>query len=262
MNPLNLVEAANKQKVPGYTNTPIIPGTQWHVHDPNRPQPKIVTTQSAVSVPPPSDATVLFDGKNMDAFARAWGDDRKPEWLIEDGVMTIQQDPETGKHQSIRTRQAFGDMQLHVEWRSPAQLDKYAPSRGNSGLFLMGRYEFQIMQSHNNANYPDGQAAAIYGQTPPLVNAARPADEWQSYDIIFEAPEFDKQGKLVKKAHVTAFHNGVLVHLRTPIEGPTRHKKVTPYKAHKAKEPLVIQDHGSPVSFRNIWVRELDLKRP
>ncbi|AWB65670.1 DUF1080 domain-containing protein [Saccharobesus litoralis] len=256
------VQAASQDKIPGYTNTPLVPGTKWHVHDPNRPQPKIVTTAGPISQPPPSDAIVLFDGQSMDAFARSWGNKNPVEWLIKDGVVTIQKDPKTGKNQSIRTKQSFGDMQLHVEWRSPAQLEKHPPARGNSGLFLMGRYELQIMQSHNNKNYPDGQAAAVYGQTPPLVNASRPADEWNSYDIVFEAPEFDKEGNVLKKAHVTVFHNGVLVQLRTPILGPTRHKKTTPYKAHKAKEPLVIQDHGSPVSFRNIWVRELDLTRP
>ncbi|MGJ8679507.1 3-keto-disaccharide hydrolase [Paraglaciecola sp.] len=252
-----IAQSANQQKqdVFGYTNTPIIPGTQWHVHDPRRPQPEVVTPKSAVVQQAPADAIVLFDGSNMDAFERS--KDSKPvQWLIEDGVVTIQKDPKTGKNQSIRTKEKLGDMQLHIEWRSPVKTDKKRQQKGNSGLYIMGRYEVQILDSYQNPVYPDGQAAALYGQTPPLANASLPPGVWQSYDIVFEAPKFDDKGKLTKKAHATVFHNGVLVQHRTPLNGPTGHKSVKEYQAH-GPSPLVIQDHSSPVSFRNIWVRKL-----
>lgn len=192
----------------------------------------------------------------MDAFERT-KDSKAVQWLIEDGVVTIQSDPKTGKNQSIRTKEKLGDMQLHIEWRSPLKSSKKRQQKGNSGLYIMGRYEVQILDSYQNPVYPDGQAAAVYGQTPPLLNASLAPGQWQSYDIVFEAPRFDKQGKLTKHAHVTVFHNGILVQNRTKINGPTGHKSVKTYQAH-GPSPLVIQDHSSPVSFRNIWVRKLD----
>lgn len=247
---------AAQNDVFGFTDTPIIPGTKWHVHDPKRPQPRLVTPISLVSQKAPSDAIVLFDGSNMNAFERTL--DGKPvNWVIENSVVTIQKDLKTGKQQSIRTKEKFTDMQLHIEWRSPVKTKEKGQQKGNSGLYIMGRYEVQILDSYQNPVYPDGQAAAIYGQTPPLVNASLPTGEWQSYDIVFEAPRFDAKGNLYKKAYVTVFHNGVLVQNKTPLNGPTGYKSVKKYQAH-GPAPLVIQDHGSPVSFRNMWVRKLN----
>jgi hypothetical protein len=226
----------------------------WPVHDLDRPQPTIVTpgTFSTQDVPgtPPSDAIVLFDGTDLSAFESAKGG--PAPWKVENGYVEV-----VDKSGYIETKQAFGDIQLHVEFRTPTPPKGDSQDRGNSGLYFMGRYEVQVLDSYENETYPDGQAAALYGQYPPLVNASRPPGTWQVYDIAFEAPRFDAQGNVVAPARATVFHNGVLVQNASEYTGPSGHKQRPPYKAHAAKLPLRIQDHGNPVRFRNIWVREL-----
>jgi hypothetical protein len=158
---------------------------------------------------------------------------------------------------SLRTRQAFGDVQLHLEWRAPADAAGRGQGRGNSGVFLMGRYEVQILDSHENPTYPDGQAAALYGQYPPLANASRPPGAWQTYDIVFRRPHFDDAGAVVRPATVTVYHNGVLVQDRVALTGPTAHEARPPYEPHASRLPLLLQEHGDAVRFRNVWIREL-----
>ncbi len=158
---------------------------------------------------------------------------------------------------SIRTREEFGDVQLHVEWRSPATIEGDGQGRGNSGVFLQKRYEVQVLDSFENRTYANGQAASVYKQHSPLVNATRPPGEWQTYDIIFRAPRFDADGKLTHPAYLTVFHNGVLVQDHAEVEGLTVYIGAPYYDAHPPKQPLSLQDHGNPVSFRNIWLREL-----
>ena len=236
----------------GYKDTPIQPWTdgKYCVHDLDRPAPKHVTPGRASTedcpVSAPSDATVLFDGEDL----AAW---QPSSWKVADGYA------EAGEG-SLETKEARGDFQFHVEWMAPTAPPEHMMSRGNSGVLLMGRYEIQIFDSHpQHAEqiYADGQAAALYGQAPPLVNACRAPGEWQSFDIVFTAPVFE-DGKLTKRAAVTMFHNGVLVHLNQEIMGPMAHCQIVPYQPHPAKLPLVLQGHGSPVRFRNIWIRPLD----
>jgi hypothetical protein len=158
---------------------------------------------------------------------------------------------------SIRTKRGFGDCQLHVEWATPAAATGSGQDRGNSGVFLMDLYEVQVLDSYNSKTYADGMAAAIYGQYPPLVNASRKPGEWQTYDIVFHAPRFDEDGKLVSPARMTVLHNGILVQDNEELTGPTANKARPPYKAHADKLPLSLQDHGHPVRYRNIWIREI-----
>jgi hypothetical protein len=236
----------------GYKDTPLLPSTggKYCVHDPDRPVPPVATPgrpsaeDSAGTAP--SDAVVLFDGKDLSHW--------KPStWKVAEGAVEAGSD-------SLETKDPFGDCQLHVEWMAPAGPPVRMMSRGNSGVILMGLYEIQIFDSHPSNEvqiYPDGQAASIYGQTPPLVNACRKAGEWQSYDIVFTAPRFEGD-KLAAPGKVTMFHNGVLVHLNQEIAGPMAHRIIIPYAAHAAKLPLVLQGHGSPVRFRNVWIRPLD----
>lgn len=193
---------------------------------------------------PPADAIVLFDGRDL---AQWEGGDK---WLIEDGAAIV-------RHASIRTRQPFGDCQLHVEWAAPAEVTGSGQGRGNSGVYLMGRYEIQVLDSYENATYPDGQCGALYKQRPPLVNACRPPGQWQTFDIIFQGPRFDQQGNLLRPGHVTVLHNGVLIHNHTQIEGSTAWDRPPAYEPHPEKLPLVLQNHGNPVKYRNIWIREL-----
>jgi hypothetical protein len=157
----------------------------------------------------------------------------------------------------IRTRQEFGDCQLHIEWATPKPPSGTSQGSGNSGVFLMGRYEIQVLNSHDNKTYPDGQAAAVYGQSPPLVNASREPGAWQTYDIIFTAPRF-RDGELLQPARVTVIHNGVLVHHAKEILGSTAHRTAPAYQPHGPTGPLVLQDHGNPIRFRNIWIRRLE----
>ena len=226
---------------------------QWPIHSMDRPQPPIVRVGPASPpVTPPSDAIVLFDGTSLAKWRSADGADGPAKWKVADGYMEVAAG--TG---SIRTEQSFGDVQLHVEWRAPTPPKGESQERGNSGVFLMGRYEVQVLDSYNNVTYPDGQAAAIYGEYPPLVNASRPPGEWQTYDIVFHAPRFDASGKVVSPARMTVLHNGVLVHDNAVLTGPTAHSARVPYEAHPARLPISLQDHGNPMRFRNIWVREL-----
>jgi len=229
-------------------NTPTIPGTPYVVHDGTRPQPRIVEKTQAVTVKAPSDAIVLFDGKNLDSWVSS--DGSAPQFIIKDGVMVA-------NGANVRTKQEFNDVQVHLEWRLPAERKVKGQHGGNSGIFLMGLYEIQILQSHNNKTYPDGQATAIYGQTPPLVNATAPQGEWQSYDIIFHAPKY-KDGKLTSPAYATVIHNGIVTHSHKDFHGPTLHKRLTKYpETHPEKAPISLQWHSDPLEYRNIWVREL-----
>ena len=206
------------------------------------PKPKVITPGEAGS--PPSDAIVLFSGKDLSAFE---GGDKR---LVKDGVATVHGG-------GITSKQSFGDCQLHVEWASPAEVKGDGQGRGNSGIYLQGRYEVQILDSYNNETYYDGQAGSLYKQWPPLVNASRKPGEWQTYDIIFTAPRFDKDGKLSKPGYVTVLHNGVLIQNHAELQGSTAWDKPPEYSAHPLKQPFSIQDHGNPVRFRNIWIREL-----
>ncbi len=235
----------------GYTDTPILPGLPWHVHDPARPRPQVVTP-SATPGGAPSDAIVLFDGKDLSHWVSA-KDGSPAKWKVENGYFEVTKG--TGQ---IATREKFGDVQLHIEWASPAVVSGNSQGRGNSGVFLQGRYEIQVLDSFDNPTYADGQAGAIYGQWPPLVNAARKPGEWQAYDIVFEAAKFEG-GKLTKPAYVTVFHNGVLVQNHHDIMGPTQHQKLAQYGAEPAEDSLQLQDHGNPVHYRNIWIRRLKL---
>jgi hypothetical protein len=243
----------------GYKDTPIIPGTKWHVHDSDRPQPKIVTpgkpsTQEQVGTAP-SDAIVLFNGTDLSKWksGKGGGD---ATWKVENGYI------EANKTGDIFTKDEFGpDVQLHVEWAAPNPPSSNSQGRGNSGVFLFGRYEIQVLDNYDNITYPDGQATAIYGYMPPLVNACLPPGQWQTYDIIFEGPRF-KDNKLEKPAYVTVLHNGVVTQNHIALIGETPHKKVGTYTPHAEKGPLKLQDHGNPVRYRNIWVRELHLPGP
>lgn len=229
----------------GYTDTPLLPNTTWHVHDPNRPPPSVVTP--GMNNAPPSDAIALFNGHDLSAWKSGTTD---AKWKIESNYAEVNG---TG---TIETRDAFGDCQLHVEWSSPAKVESSSQGRGNSGIFLMGRYEIQVLDSFDNRTYADGQAAALYGQTPPLVNACRAPGEWQTYDIIFRAPRWDGE-KLLSPARATVLHNGVLVQDAQPFLGATAHRAVAQYEKHADALPLALQDHGNPVRYRNIWIRRL-----
>jgi hypothetical protein len=212
--------------------------------------PKKVTPTSLVTTPPPPDAIVLFDGKSLSSWVDAKG--AAPRWKVTDGYFEVVAG--TGE---IRTRDSFGDVQLHFEWMSPNPPRGKDQDRGNSGVFLMGRYEVQVLDSWDNVTYADGQAGALYGQYPPLVNASRPPGEWQSYDIVFRRPRFDAAGKVTSPATFTVIHNGILVQDHVELVGPTAHTTRPPYVKHEDKLPISLQDHGHPVRFRNFWVREL-----
>lgn len=225
---------------------------KWAIHDLNRPLPPVVDPGPAgPPIPAPSDAVVLFDGKDLSLWEDGKGDPAK--WKVENGYMEV-----VAKTGSIRTKRGFGDCQLHIEWATPSAVSGEGQERGNSGVFLMDTYEVQVLDSYNNRTYADGQAASIYGQYPPLVNASRKPGEWQTYDIVFHAPRFSTDSKLVEPARMTVFHNGVLVHDNDELTGPTAHKARPPYKAAADKLPLSLQDHGNPVRYRNIWLRELE----
>ena len=202
-------------------------------------------------VAPPSDALVLFDGRDLDQWRS--GDGSPARWKLKNGYMEVVKG--TG---AIGTLRGFGDVQLHVEWATPMPAEGHDQDRGNSGVFLMGQYEVQVLDSYGNITYPDGQAAALFGQYPPLVNASRPPGVWQTYDIVFHRPRFDGAGKLLEPALVTVFHNGVLVQDGVVLTGPTAYQSRPPYTAQPDKLPITLQDHGHPVRYRNIWLRELE----
>jgi hypothetical protein len=221
----------------------------WKAHDPARPKPAIVAP-GATPGAPPSDAVVLFDGTSLSAWSAA--DGSPAQWKLADGAMETA--PGAG---AIATRRAFGDAQLHLEFATPATVSGSGQGRGNSGVIFMGLYEVQVLDSYGNETYADGQAAAIYGQYPPMVNASRGPGEWQSYDVVFRRPRFSATGTLVSPARMTVFHNGVLVQDNMELWGPTRWLEHGPYERHADSLPLVLQDHANPVRYRNVWVRPL-----
>jgi len=245
---LLLLCALPAQDKPGYTDTPMLPGSKWHVHDKDRPHPPVVTpAPPAEPCKPPADAVVLFDGTDLKEWKGAKG---AATWQVDGGAMTV------NRSGDIETQKQFGDIQLHLEFATPAVAKGTSQERGNSGVFLMGRFEVQVLDSYDNETYADGQCAALYGQQPPDVNACRKPGEWQSYDIVFEAPRF-AEGKLVSPAMVTVFHNGVLVHHRRAFLGPTAHRSLPKYEPQPEQGPIRLQDHGDPVRYRNIWLRPL-----
>lgn len=208
------------------------------------PEPPVVTPGDNNG--PPSDAVVLFDGKNFDAWKGA------DKFTVDaDGGFTVKA--------AITTKQSFGDCQLHVEFASPKPAKGSGQGRGNNGIGLMnGRYEIQVLDSYENKTYFEGQCASVYNQKPPMVNASRKPGEWQTLDIIFTAPRFDKDGKLTKPAYATVLHNGVLVVNHFELQGNTFYDKEPKYSPHPQKQPLLLMYHGDPVRFRNIWIRELN----
>ncbi len=255
------IALAAQQKAPqkgsdlGFTDTPILPGQKWHVHDPDRPHPHVVTPGKEPGAAP-SDAIVLFDGKDLSKWdQRGRGADSgklvDAQWKVENGYFEVV--PGTG---DLFTREKFGDCQLHVEWSELPDVRGASQARGNSGVLLMSRYEIQVLDAYNNPTYADGQASAIYGQFPPLVNPARPPGEWQTYDIIFEAPRFEGE-RLVKPAVYTVLFNGVLVHNHKEPIGAMVYRQVAKYTRHDPEEPLMLQEHHDRVRFRNIWIRRL-----
>ncbi len=248
----------------GYSKTPYLPDSIWRVHDDARPRPMVInagtSSTNAKVGKPPSDAIVLFDGtvaslnnwlgRDKSKAGEPEAKERGAAWKVENGYM------EVNGSGSIWTAQGFGSAQYHVEFSTPNPPKGNSQGRGNSGFFVMGRYEVQILDSYNNKSYADGQAAAIYGQSPPLVNAARKPGSWQMYDIIFHAPKF-KEGKVIRPATVTVLHNGILVQDHITLIGAGGHKRVAHYQEHASELPIMLQDHGDPIRFRNIWVRKL-----
>ncbi len=239
----------------GFTDTPILPGQKWHVHDPDRPHPHVVTPGAAPGAAP-SDAIVLFDGKDLSKWAlHGTGADQNkliaPTWKAGDGWFEV--GARTG---GLCTREKFGDCQLHIEWSSPTEVRGTSQGRGNSGVLLMSRYEIQVLDMYDNPTYADGGAGSIYGQWPPLVTVPRKPGEWNVYDIVFEAPRFEGE-RLAKPAFATVFYNGVVVHNRKELMGPMVYRQVAKYTPHEAEDSLMLQDHNNPVRYRNIWIRRL-----
>jgi hypothetical protein len=236
----------------------MLPGLPFHVHDPDRRRPDAVTPGARLG-DAPSDAIVLFDGKDLSKWVAAKRADPlqastdAPTWKVEKGYVEVV--PGKG---DIATREHFGDVQLHVEWATPAEVKGNSQGRGNSGVFLQKRFEIQVLDSFENPTYADGQAGAVYGQWPPFVNASRKPGEWQAYDIIFEAPRMSGD-KVITPAFVTVFHNGVLVQYHRSVMGPTKHKELAKYVAQPAEDSLLLQNHGNPTRFRNIWVRKINV---
>ncbi len=227
----------------------------WAIHDPNRPQPKLVTpgTFSSQEQPgtPPSDAIILFDGSDLSKWEADEGTGVPTKWVVKNGAMECV--PGSGY---VRTKETFGDCQLHVEWAAPTKVEGNSQGRGNSGVFLMGLVEVQVLDNYNNLTYPDGTAGAVYGVNPPLANALRPPGQFQSYDIVFRRPVY-KDGQPLDPGYVSVFENGVLVQDHTMLEGGTGHMSRSKPRAFPATGPLKLQDHGNPVRYRNIWYRPL-----
>ena len=242
----------------GYKGTPQIPFTQWHVHQGDRPQPRVVKPGETFShnAPAPSDAVVLFDGKDLSQWESARGG--PANWPVENGYVS------SIRGGGIHTKQKFPDFQLHLEFAAPSPPRGTGQGRGNSGVLINGMYEVQVLDSYQSQTYPDGQCGALYGQTPPLVNACKPPGEWQTYDIIFESPRWDADQKLIKKANVTVIQNGVVLHHKREYLGATDgiggvpHTSLGNYnKVHGPEVMIELQDHANPVRYRNIWVRPL-----
>lgn len=273
----------------GYKDTPLIPGTSWHVHDPDRSRPHVVTSAPTFShnAGAPSDATVLFDGKDLSKWrsdkgeAAAWkvvnetpcakvkqnrSDEKGAQLLLRKTTAEsacvagansgyLEVTPKTG---NIFTREEFGDFQLHFEFATPAVVKGNSQGRGNSGVFIHGIYEVQVLDSYENITYADGQLGALYGQYPPLANPAKKPGEWSSYDVIFEGPRFDAEGKVTRKASVTVIVNGVVLQHKKEYMGTTRHKEVATYdKVTTTRGPIGLQDHGDLMRYRNMWIRPL-----
>jgi Domain of Unknown Function (DUF1080)/Domain of unknown function (DUF3471) len=244
----------------------VLPATRWRQHDIRRPRPQVVEPAGdPIAAQPGKDALVLFDGANLDAWQSSSGG--PAGWNVADGYFETV--PGGGP---IETRKKFGDVQLHVEWATPDPPRGKGQDRGNSGVFLMGQFEIQVLDSFRADTYADGQAGSIYGQYPPLFNASRPPGEWQSYDIAFRRPRFDDSGRLLEPARVTVFHNGILVQDNEEPFGRTSWLEWEAYEGRRgARGPVALQDHDHPVRYRNIWLRELperpaptpaDLARP
>jgi len=197
----------------------------------------------------PSDAIVLFDGKDLSKWSTLAGGDAK--WEVKDGIMTVAKGAG-----DIKTKQTFGDIQLHIEWRAPSEVVGEGQGRGNSGIFLQERYELQVLDSYESITYSNGQAGSIYKQSIPLVNACLKPGDWQTYEVIYTAPRFSENGRVIVPAYIMVIHNGILVQNHTQINGPTEYKGLPVYQPH-SKASIKLQDHGNPVSYRNIWVREL-----
>ena len=246
--------ADQPQRPVGYDDTPYISGCKWRVHDGARPQARVVTppTASTEDAPgaPPSDAVVLFNGSDLSGWASS-KDGSDAAWKVEDGYMEVV--PKTG---NISSKECLGDCQLHVEWAAPEVVLSDSQGRGNSGVFLMETYEIQVLDNYDNPTYADGTCGGIYGQYPPLVNACRKPGVWQTYDIIWRGPRFDGE-KLIRPAYLTVIQNGILLHLDKELLGPTQHRITTYYKPQATTGPLMLQDHGDLVRFRNIWFRPL-----
>lgn len=233
-----VLTAQQPERVPGQMPNPTV-------------EPPVVTPGDAPGAPP-SDAIVLFDGSDLSQWVSQEDGSSPAPWIVTDGAMQVK--PGSG---GIQTRQAFGDVQLHIEWATPEVVEGDGQGRGNSGVFLMNVYEVQVLDSHQNPTYFHGQAASIYKQHKPLVNVSRPPGEWQTYEIVFRAPAFDADGKLLERATFTVFHNGVLVQDHVEVMGVTSHDKPPFYEKHAAELPISLQDHSNPMRFRNIWVRKL-----
>jgi hypothetical protein len=239
---------------PGFSQTPPVSILgPWPQHSMERPRPKVVTPSAMIPTPPPPDAVILFDGQSLGGWHVRDSVQQAARWKVTNGYMEV-----VAGAGGIETGQGFGDVQLHLEWMTPNPPEGTGQDRGNSGVFLMERYEVQVLDSYQNDTYPDGQAGAIYGQYPPLVNASRAPGEWQSYDIVFHRPHFKSDGSLESPARITVLHNGILVQDNVTLVGPTSNQRRDPYVAHPDKLPLALQDHGFPVRFRNIWVRNLE----
>ena len=228
------VGSNNPKTAPTSPSDEYLSGIDW-------PEPPIIDPGSATKAP--SDAIVLFDGTDLSAF------DNADKWIVQDGYAEV-------NGGGITTKQSFGDCQLHVEFATPAEVKGESQGRGNSGVYLMGKYEVQILDSFDNKTYFDGQCGALYKQQPPTVNACRGPGEWQTYDIIFEAPRFKEDGSVAKPGFVTVLHNGVLIHNHVELQGGTFWDQPPHYETHPEKLPIHIQDHGNPMRFRNIWIRE------
>ena len=238
--------------VAGFQDTPMQPDGKWHVHDPARPQSPIVTPGTFSQLaPPPSDATVLFDGKDLSQWHDK-GNGGPAQWRVEDGVAVSAKG-------DIVTTNKFGDIQLHLEFREPTPPKESGQGTGNSGIYFMGLYEIQILDCYINKTYADGATGGLYGQHPPLANACRPPGEWQTYDCIFTAPRFAANGEVSSPAYLTAMLNGVVVQNHQAFRGATNWRSPGKYTAHAAELPLALQYHNNSVSFRNIWVRPVPL---
>jgi hypothetical protein len=257
--------AAAAETIDGFRDSPLLPGGKWHVHDPDRPQPPVVTPGASFSqnAAAPSDAEILFDGKDLSKWENNRGEDAT--WKVSDGYVET-----AARGGGIRTRGKWAGFQLHVEWAAPNPPHGTGQGRGNSGILINNMYEVQVLDSYQAKTYPDGQAGAIYGQSPPLVNACKPPGEWQTYDIIFESPRWNGQGELTKKALITVLHNGVVIQNHYELIGMTDGinaaqpwKSLSKYPTPHSPEVFIeLQDHNNPVRFRNIWVRPLGAESP